>query len=59
MAEFCLDCFNTIHGTHYTEKRVTLQQNFCENCAAWKPCIVTLKPESAVRKILKAVQKHK
>ena len=26
MAEFCLDCFNRMNGTHYKEKQVWLEE---------------------------------
>lgn len=45
MAEFCLDCFNRMNDTNYTEKEVWLEEDFCEGCAALKPCIMQLRPK--------------
>lgn len=43
MAEFCLDCFNWMGGTHYTRRDVVLDQDFCEECGEVKPCVVILR----------------
>ena len=40
MAEFCLKCFNEMNDTHYTEQDVILDEDLCEGCAEWKPCVV-------------------
>ena len=45
MAEFCLKCFNELEGTDYTEKEVWLDDDFCEGCGEWKPCVVALHPQ--------------
>jgi len=45
VAEFCLKCFNELHGTHYTEKAVWLDDDFCEGCGEWKPCVVATHPK--------------
>lgn len=45
MAEFCLDCFNELNHTHYTKSEVWLEEDFCEGCGEWKPCIVDLRPK--------------
>jgi len=44
MAEFCLDCWNKINGTHLTEEDAVLSDDldFCEECEEMKPVIVTL-----------------
>lgn len=52
MAEFCLDCFNQQEGTHYREKDVTLEMDFCEGCGEIKPCIIRLYPESFIERII-------
>jgi hypothetical protein len=44
MAEFCLDCFNDLNGTDYSNKEVWLANDFCEGCGKWKPCVLDLKP---------------
>lgn len=42
MAEFCLDCWNKLNKTHYTEKEyvVSRELDLCEECGQWKPVIV-------------------
>ncbi len=37
MAEFCLECFNCMNGT---AKEVWLEEDLCEECAVWKPCVM-------------------
>ena len=44
MAEFCLDCWNRMNNTNYTEADVTLEEDLCEGCGEVKPCIVALEP---------------
>lgn len=53
MAEFCLDCFNKLHGTHYTESDVTLMEDLCEHCGEVKPCILSLDPPGLLNRIWK------
>jgi len=43
MAEYCLECFNDLNGTDYTEKEVRLDEDFCEGCGEPKPCVVKLR----------------
>ncbi len=48
MAEFCLECFNRVHGTDYTEKEVwldTSELDICEGCGRVLPCVVQLYPK--------------
>lgn len=45
MAEFCLKCFNELNGTNYQPNQVWLEEDFCEGCADWRPCIVLLRPK--------------
>lgn len=52
MAEFCLDCFNRMNGTHYKEKQVWLDEYLCEGCAEWKPCVMQLYPKPIVYRIV-------
>lgn len=40
MAEFCLDCWNRLNGTHFTEKDVKTDMDLCEGCGGWKPVVV-------------------
>ena len=43
MAEFCLECLNRIHGTDFKDNEVTLQDDLCEECGEFKPCVVSLR----------------
>lgn len=52
MAEFCLDCFNRMNGTHYQEKQVWLEECLCEGCAEWKPCVMQLYPKPIIWRIV-------
>ncbi len=45
MAEFCLKCFNEMNGTDYRPGDVWLEEDFCEGCADWMPCVVALQPK--------------
>ena len=45
MAEFCLKCFNELNDTNYTKSEVCLEEDFCEGCAEWKPCVMELYPK--------------
>ncbi len=42
MAEFCLDCWNTINQTAFTHKDVVLSgyEDFCEGCGDFLPVVV-------------------
>lgn len=40
MAEFCLDCWNRLNGTHYTPQDVKTDLDLCEGCKCPKPVIV-------------------
>ena len=42
-AEFCLDCWNEMNGTHYTPEQVVLEEDLCEGCGEWKPVVVGLR----------------
>ena len=43
VAEFCLKCFNELNGTEYTASEVWLEEDFCEGCADWRPCVIGLR----------------
>ena len=43
MAEFCLNCYNRLHGTHVTEQEVTTQWDLCEGCGQWRPVIASFR----------------
>ena len=45
MAEFCLKCFNELNDTDYQTNEVWLEEDFCEGCAVWQPCVVDLRPK--------------
>lgn len=40
MAEFCLECFNKMNGTHLTGLQVIREFDLCEGCGEIKPCVV-------------------
>jgi hypothetical protein len=43
MAEFCLQCCNEINDTNETEDLFIFDDDICEHCGAYKPCIVRYK----------------
>ena len=43
MAEFCLDCYNRLHGTHLTEREVSTEWDLCEGCGSWKPVVISFR----------------
>ena len=43
MAEFCIDCWNKMNGTDYTERDVRTEEDLCEGCGQWKPVIVSFR----------------
>lgn len=45
MAEFCLDCWNKINGTNYTEKHyiISKELHLCEGCGEYKHVILAEK----------------
>lgn len=55
MAEFRLACFNSIHHTSYRERDVMLEDDYCEGCGEWKPCVVRLYPPSLFSRIRKQI----
>ena len=46
MAEFCLDCWNMINNTKYTERDWVLSRGLelCEGCGEYKQVIVRERP---------------
>ncbi len=58
MAEFCLECFNTLNGTAYTEWDTTLEEDFCEGCGQIKPCVIRLCPPSLLGRLQKVFKKN-
>ncbi len=67
MAEFCLDCFNEYFADEkVTEADVLMEEDLCEGCGEWKPCVIRLRRRSpfssvvgAVRSIIKMFRKSK
>lgn len=45
MSEYCLDCFNKMNGTNYRSNHVWLEDDICEGCADWRPCVIDLRPK--------------
>lgn len=43
MAEFCLECWNRLNGTDYTDAEMVVdydELDLCEGCGQLRPCIV-------------------
>lgn len=61
MAEFCLDCWNKLNGTHYTERDVILESDLCEGCGEIKDCIVVFReyPKWSLKDIFRQWKKKK
>lgn len=59
MAEFCLACWNKLHGENLTEDDISLSfdLDFCEGCAEWKPVVVSLLRPSMISKFRRALQR--
>ena len=53
MAEFCLECFNELNGTHYTKGDVIEAFDFCEGCAEYKKCIVKFRGHGPLRELIR------
>ena len=56
MAEFCLDCWNRLNGTHYTEDDVTTEPDLCEGCGQIKPVIVTFGRPGLLKRLLRRLK---
>ncbi len=56
MAAFCLRCFNELNGTDYRTNEVWLEEDFCECCANWCPCIIELRPKPLLLRVIDFVQ---
>lgn len=63
MAEFCVDCWNDLNGTHYTENELWLEDDLCEGCGEVKPCIITLRRKplifQAFGAIIRKIKDHR
>ena len=58
MAEFCLDCFNKLNGTHYTKGDVIEAYDLCEGCAEYKMCIVRFRGHGPIAQIIRLLVDH-
>ena len=56
MAEFCLKCFNELSGTDYQANEVWLEEDLCEGCADWKPCVMEFRPEPIIWQLFDLVR---
>lgn len=52
MADFCIDCFNEIHGTTYTQADVVEEWAICEECGEYKDVIVAIRGHSLLDNII-------
>lgn len=57
MAEFCLKCFNELNGSDYTASEVWLEDDFCEGCGEWKPCVCELRPKPLLWRLFSCVRR--
>ena len=57
MAEFCLKCFNELNGTNYQANEIWLEEDLCEGCADWKPCVMELRPKPLLWRLVDVVRK--
>lgn len=59
MAEFCLKRFNKLNHTRYREEEIILEEDFCEGCGCWKPCVMALHPPNFWQRLRKAMDQYK
>ena len=45
MAEFCLDCWNKLNNSNFTDKDYVISRelDLCEECGQWKPVIIRVR----------------
>lgn len=55
MAEFCLKCFNKLNGTDYQANEIWLEDDFCEGCGDWQPCVFELRPKPLLWRLVSLV----
>ena len=53
MAEFCLECYNELNGTHYTKGDVIEALDLCENCGEYKKCIVKFRGKGPLSALIR------
>jgi len=53
MAEFCVDCWNDLFGTHLSEKQVVLsaEETLCEGCQKTKYVVIITKAARRTRRL--------
>lgn len=56
MAEFCLKCFNELNDTNYQPNEVWLEEDFCEGCGDWRPCVMELHPKPLILRLFDLVR---
>lgn len=59
MAEFCLKCYNELNDTNYQTSEVWLEEDFCEGCADWRPCVMELRPKQQIWRLVCGVRNMK
>ena len=57
MAEYCLECFNEMNGTDYTEKDYVISDDLelCEGCGEYKNVVITRRKENGFITILRVI----
>ena len=58
MAEFCLDCWNKMNGTHYTQEQVWTEEDLCEGCGEWKPVVVGIRSRGGLSERLEGLYRR-
>lgn len=50
MAEFCVDCWNKINGSNYSENEVQTSEclDLCEGCGEYKNVIIEIKERKTI-----------
>ena len=50
MAEFCLECWNKINGTNYSENKYVMSKeiSFCEECWRLKKVVIRKKRQRSL-----------
>ncbi len=56
MAEYCLDCFNQyLSDEKLTEKDVVMDDDLCEACGGWKPCVIKIKKKYIFKRMIQDI----
>ena len=51
MAEVCLECMNTYlmdENNQLTEEDLTMDEDLCEGCGQWNPCVITIRNKEKI-----------